>query len=97
VSSETGEAERLLEAFRGLDTSPGGVDDLRRTILNQREHILGAEAELATARSERARLEQENARLRRALHRAKRWPFGWVDSVRRLMAGIRRRISIIAS
>jgi len=97
VSGETGGADDLVEAFRGLETSPGGVDDLRRTVLNQREYILGVEAELATARRERARLEQENARLRRALHRAKRLPFGWIDSVRRLMTGLRRRIAIIAS
>ncbi len=97
MTAESGGNERLVEAFRGLDIAPGGADDLRRTVLNQRERILGMEAELATARRERARLEQDNALLRRALHRARLWPFGWISSARRLVGALRRRISLLAS
>ncbi len=97
MTAELDEGEPRVEAFHGLDTSPGGMDGLRRTVLNQRDQLIGAEAELGTARRELARLERENAHLRLALNRAQRWPFGWIRSLVRVTRAVLRRLSHAAS
>lgn len=81
----------LEAAFRGLGTGPGAASDIRRTVLNQRDRLIGAEAELGTARREIKRLEQELAATKAALRRARTWPFGWVRQLLRRAVGVLRR------
>ena len=94
--SNQDDATMLGGAFRGRDASPGGLDDLRRIVLNQRDQLIGAEAELGTARREMARLERELEATRLALHRARFLPFGWVRSLGRVARAVRRRLSQLA-